>query len=167
MKKLSAIFLLAVVCVTGCIKRENTTTDGGQTSPTGPTTTAPVSFQRVTRGTRSAFAQQTTFVATSDRTFDDLLARTSPDEPIRTPNFTHEMAIGVFLGERLTGGFSFRVTNVTDSDGVLTIEATETIPNLRCAVTQSLTQPFDIIAVPRKGNSVVLSLTREIGPPCF
>ncbi|MBI1874793.1 MAG: protease complex subunit PrcB family protein [Acidobacteria bacterium] len=164
MKRLSLYLLLSAVVAVGCVKRDNTSS--GQT-PTSPSRTTPVTFQRVTRGSRSAVVQQTTLVATNDRTFDDILARVVPDQPILSPNFAHEMAVAVFLGERLTGGFQIRVTNVTDTDGVLTVEALETIPNLRCAVIQSLTQPFEIISVPRRGDSVVLLVAREVGPPCF
>lgn len=164
MKTVAALLLLTIVAATGCIKRDQTGTGG---TPTAPSNTLPVTFKRVTRGTRSAFIQQSAIVATSDRAFADILARITPDELIKAPNFAHEMAVAVFLGERLTGGFQLRVTNVTETDGVLTVEGVETIPNLRCAVTQSLTQPFDIISVPRQGGSVLLVVTREVGPPCF
>lgn len=163
MKRFSICLLLWAVIATGCVKRDNTS--DGQT-PTGPSKTTPVAFQRVTKGSRSAYVQQTTVVATNNRAFDDILARITPDQPIQSPNFTREMAVAVFLGERLTSGFQVRVTNVTDTAGILTIEALETIPNLRCAVTQALTQPFEIISVPRQGDSVVLVMTREVGPPC-
>lgn len=163
MKRLSIYLLLWAVVAAGCVKRDNTS---DSQTPTGPSKTTLVAFQRVTQGSRSAYVQQTTLVATNNRAFDDILARITPDQLIQSPNFTHEMAVAVFLGERLTGGFQIRVTKVTNVDGVLTIEALETIPNLRCAVTQALTQPFEIISVPRQGDSVVLLMTREVGPPC-
>ena len=63
-------------------------------------------------------------------------------------DFNKEYVIGVFAGQKNTGGYAIAVTSVVDTGTTRTVTVTLTSPGTDCFVTQALTSPFQIIAVP-------------------
>jgi hypothetical protein len=63
-------------------------------------------------------------------------------------DFTHELVIAVASGQQRSGGFSIAVERVTQQEGDLTIQVTETSPGPNCVTTSELTQPVDVVTVP-------------------
>lgn len=161
MRTTAAIVLLSSLFVAACADQ-----DDDATTPTSPTSSGAVAFQRVTIGSFSRVSEASTRIALNEADYADLLALVVPAEPIRSPNFNREMAVGVFLGWRPSAGFRFRVTSVTKTGDVLEIQALETTPPSQCVVAQVLTQPFEIVALPRTGSRVRVTVTREVGQIC-
>lgn len=60
----------------------------------------------------------------------------------------NDTVIGVFLGQRPTGGYSVRVTGVSAESGVLTLTVAVTAPGPGTMTTQALTSPWTIVRVP-------------------
>jgi hypothetical protein len=57
--------------------------------------------------------------------------------------------IGVFAGERPTGGYQIAVERVEMREGRLRVSVRDTAPPPGAPVTQSLTYPYHIVAIPR------------------
>ena len=79
-------------------------------------------------------------------------------------DFAHSRVIVVALGTRGTGGYDITINRLATSDGNLYAEVMSTSPGSRCGTTQALTQPFDIVRVPRSSGPVVfveLSATND------
>lgn len=65
-------------------------------------------------------------------------------------DFTRNMVIAVSAGSRPTTGHSVLVNGVRfDEDGTLRIEVLETSPGRNCITGQQMTQPVDVVVVPR------------------
>jgi len=63
-------------------------------------------------------------------------------------DFERDYVIGVFAGEKMSGGYGIKVANVTDNTAVRTVAMTLSKPGTGCVATQALTSPFQIISVP-------------------
>jgi hypothetical protein len=74
-------------------------------------------------------------------------------------DFSKEMVIAVFLGERPTGGFSVRVTEISipESAGGLSVSVEEVKPGKRCIVPMVITYPYQIVRLARNEGPVVFN----------
>lgn len=93
-----------------------------------------------------------------------LSANTRPAPPAPMIDFARYSVILVALGERGTGGYSIEVTRLASTSDYLYAEVTSTSPGSRCGTTQALTQPYDIVRIPRAHPPVVFterSVTNE------
>jgi hypothetical protein len=73
-------------------------------------------------------------------------------------DFSREMLIVAALGERPTGGYGIIIDSACEQEKELEV-VVRSISRLRCGVTQSLTQPLDIVRLPKSELRVVF---REI-----
>jgi hypothetical protein len=64
-------------------------------------------------------------------------------------DFSKDMVIAVAAGQRPSGGHEIAVKQITQTNGELTIEVVETRPGPNCIATTSLTQPVDVVVIPR------------------
>lgn len=80
-------------------------------------------------------------------------------------DFATEYVVGVFAGQRPTGGYSIAVTNVTDLSDTRTISVTLTKPGAGCITNQMVTSPYQIIAVPESSAALAHTDT-ETSTPC-
>ena len=65
-------------------------------------------------------------------------------------DFTRNMVIAVSAGVRPSTGHSVLVDNVRlDDDGTLRVEVLQTSPGRGCVTAQQMTQPVDVVVVPR------------------
>jgi hypothetical protein len=62
-------------------------------------------------------------------------------------DFSRDVVIAVAAGERPSGGHEIAVTKVTQRDGELRAEVTETAPGPNCLSTSALSQPVDVVVV--------------------
>jgi hypothetical protein len=73
-------------------------------------------------------------------------------------DFSREMVVGVFLGQKPTGGYSVRVTRIEQAPDVLKVEFKETRPAPDSIVTQALTQPYHLVVVPKQEGRLDFAL---------
>ena len=78
----------------------------------------------------------------------------SSERPLPAVDFSRETCIAIFAGQRPTGGYAVRVDQVTDSGGSLEVAYRVTAPAPGSIVSQALTSPYQIIAVPSRSGSV-------------
>lgn len=105
-------------------------------------------------GAFSDHASTTTRVVKTQPEWDALWQQ-ARREPPRALNATREMAVAVFLGERRTGGYTVEIVSTAEKGGKFVIEYREFTPPPDMMVTQALTQPWAIAAVPRSDLPVV------------
>jgi protease stability complex PrcB-like protein len=72
-------------------------------------------------------------------------------------DFSREMVVGVFLGERATGGYEIEITKVERADSGLRIHYRSKSPDPAAMVTQALTQPYHVIKLRRDDSPLVFS----------
>jgi protease stability complex PrcB-like protein len=85
-----------------------------------------------------------------------LRTRTAPPPPPAV-DFTTEMVVALFLGERSTGGYEIEVTQVERTDPGLAVRFRVKKPDPGAMPMQVLTQPFHLIKLPRVDESLTFS----------
>jgi hypothetical protein len=118
--------------------------------------TVDVSFQTVVKGSRSGIREPLQIVVRSQTEWDTLWKRhvsteTNPPPPPAI-DFNKQIIIGVFLGEKPTGGYDVEIIRAEQTNGTLVIHYREKNPPPGGIVIQSLTQPFHIIRAARDDN---------------
>jgi hypothetical protein len=118
--------------------------------------TVDVSFQTVVKGSRSGIREPLQIVIRSQTEWDALWKKHVSIEMNPPPppaiDFNKQIVIGVFLGEKPTGGYDVEIIRAEQTDGALVIHYREKNPPPGGIVIQSLTQPFHIIRVARDDN---------------
>lgn len=76
-------------------------------------------------------------------------------------DFNRDMVIATFLGERATGGYSIAIAKVEEQEESLIVSVKATFPSAKCVVTQAMSQPHQIVTVPRSGKIVALTTAVE------
>jgi len=64
-------------------------------------------------------------------------------------DFDKELVVAVASGQQRTGGFIITVDRVTQQQGELAVQVVETSPGPNCMTTSELTQPVEVVAIPR------------------
>jgi PrcB C-terminal len=118
--------------------------------------TVDLSFQTVAKGSRSGVREPLQISIRSQAEWDALWKRhvsieTNPPPP-PVIDFNKQIVIGVFLGEKPTGGYDVEIIRAEQTDGALVIHYREKNPPPGGIVIQALTQPFHIIRVARDNN---------------
>jgi hypothetical protein len=74
-------------------------------------------------------------------------AATLAQRPLPAVDFSREICVAIFAGERPTGGFAVAVEQVLESPSGVEVVYRVTGPPQGAMVSQALTSPFEIIAV--------------------
>lgn len=77
-----------------------------------------------------------------------------PPPPAPSVDFSRSMVIGVALGERRTGGYEVRITEITETDTELLVQVEELSPPPDAITIMMLTQPFHLVQIPRSSLPV-------------
>jgi hypothetical protein len=74
----------------------------------------------------------------------------SPDRPLPAVDFAKETIVAVFLGSKMTAGYTVTILSTTEGGGALVVKYRETRPPATGGVTaQVLTFPYHIVAIPK------------------
>jgi len=71
-------------------------------------------------------------------------------------DFEREMVVGIFLGEKHTGGYEVEIVRAERSDSALYFYYREKSPPPGAIVTQALTQPFHLVKLAKYENLQVI-----------
>lgn len=109
-----------------------------------------VSFSVLVEGQDSQITERKNFAAYSREDFEELWTRAFGENAPALPsvNFDESYVIGVFAGQKPSGGHSIAVTRVVDENTVRTVAITLTRPGTGCLTSQALTSPYQFVVVP-------------------
>lgn len=131
----------------------------GLTVMAGVATASPVAYQSLGAGANSgapmgAPGGAENVVVKDDAGWRALVGRHGAVGQLTKPNFQSEMAIGVFMGPRPTGGYSIAVTSIDQSAGelVVTVQARSPAPGM--IVTQAFTSPWQVVTLAKSSLPV-------------
>jgi hypothetical protein len=79
----------------------------------------------------------------------------SPPSSLPSVNFTTEMVVGLFAGEKTTGGYDVELTRAELKDSTLYVYYVERNPASGGMAIQALTQPFNLAKLARHDGAVV------------
>jgi hypothetical protein len=79
-------------------------------------------------------------------------------------DFTSQMVLAVFLGEKPSSGYAVSVVNATEVDGKLVVDVRVAVPPTGMSELDVLTRPFHMVMVPRtEEGSVDFVVTETAG----
>ncbi len=98
-----------------------------------------------------------------ERLWTMIYGEDAPDMP--DVDFDEEYVIGVFAGEKSTGGHRIAVDAITDENAVRNVAITIETPSRDCLVTETLTSPFQLVTVPFSDRELIRT-DREVEGAC-
>ena len=124
-----------------------------------------MNFTELASGTQSGAAALEVRVAATPATATTLYAQAYARQTgaPAAPDPGTGTLVGVFLGQRSTGGYGVKVTGASASGGTLTLTAQVRAPGAGSITTQALTSPWTIIRVDGKFQTV--NVINEQGQP--
>lgn len=124
-----------------------------------------VPFSTVAEGSFSGIAEPTQVVI---RNPDEWVAlwrrhiRNQVGAPSAPPvDFSRKMVVGIFMGQRGTGGYAIEITKVERDEARLRVFCRSQSPDPGAILTQALTQPFHVIELPRDDGPLIFSSERS------
>lgn len=118
--------------------------------------TKEVSFQEIAHGERSTVVRRTNYIINSTSELTEVWKMIETDGQPPEVDFTRNSVIAVFAGKKPTAGYDIEVAKIEDGI-VRKVFLKLTSPGGSCLLAQSLTQPYQIIEVPKAS----LPLTHE------
>jgi hypothetical protein len=118
----------------------------------------PVKFSEIISGNYSGIQDRTFVTILSEDEFvnlwSEVFSSRSPVPEIPHIDFEQEMVIGLFMGTFSTGGYSVFVEEVTETPEQLNIHYRFKTPGKDDMVTMALSQPFQLLIIPRTTKSI-------------
>ena len=159
---MAAWIVLLGICLVSLSKADETNMDTRwitAAAESNPTATNAVAFQTVAKGFRSGVIEVTQIVVRTQAEWNALWQKHTSMEsnppPAPAIDFNKELIIGIFLGQKPTGGYEVEVTSVERSEGMLTVSFREKSPRPGAILTQAFTQPFHIVRIGINGTESV------------
>lgn len=75
--------------------------------------------------------------------------------PAPSVDFSVEMVVGVFLGQKSTGGYEVEITRAEEAGTQLRLYYRESSPSPDAIVTQALSQPYHLVRIPKSQASPI------------
>jgi len=114
------------------------------------------------RGTQSGVTEAGQRVVRTQAEWEQLWGRMTsnqvPSPPAPRVDWTKEMVVALFMGERPTGGFHTAIKSVTTSAKEVTVTYEESAPAPDAITIQALTQPYAVAVIPRSSLPVRFAL---------
>ena len=114
---------------------------------------------RVGHAYYSGFRQSARVVVDNDSEWRTLwstyTANLGSPPPLPAIDFTSHEVIVAALGERNSGGYDIAISRIAATSDYLYVELTSTRPGSRCGTTAALTQPVDMVRIPREHPPVM------------
>jgi len=121
-------------------------------------TAATMPFATLAKGLASGVGQPTQIVVRSQTDWAALWSRHMRTQiappPPPSVDFSRDMVLALFMGERPTGGYAIEVTRIERTDHGLSVHYLTSRPDPSAMQTQALTQPFHLVTVPRVDDPV-------------
>jgi hypothetical protein len=76
-------------------------------------------------------------------------------------DFLREMVVGVFMGERPTGGFAVEIVGYKDAGNDVTVQYRERAPGRDDIAAQVIVSPYHFVAIPRRTGVVTFEKIKE------
>ncbi|GHF29816.1 hypothetical protein HNQ07_000815 [Deinococcus metalli] len=134
-------------------------------SPVTATTGDRVTYTELSSGTNARVSAPTVQVATTDAEVATLYTQAHGRQTdVPTPaSVGSGTVVGIFLGQRNTGGYGVRVVRASASGGVLTLTVQLRVPGPGSITTQAITSPWTLVRV--EGTYTRVDVVDEFGQP--
>ena len=116
-----------------------------------------VSFTRITEGTQSEVSRRVNYLIMTQAGLQKLWNMVEASSTPPEIDFTKEVVIAVFAGEKPAAGYDIVVSKIEDMHDERVVNITLREPSPGCATAQVVTMPYEILRIP----VTALPLTHE------
>jgi hypothetical protein len=109
---------------------------------------------RVAKGDMSGVQTMRQVIVRTPTEWQKLWKEHSPDEKMPAVDFNAHMVVGIFLGSKPSSGYQVEILNVRPEGNEVVVEYTQKQPGRGMMSAQMLTEPFDLVAVPKHAGPV-------------
>jgi hypothetical protein len=120
--------------------------------PTPPGGASP--FARVAKGDMSGVQIMRQVTVRTAAEWQKLWKEHSPEEKMPAVDFNSHMVVGIFLGSKPSAGYQVEILNVRPEGNELVVEYAQKQPGRGMMTAQILTEPFDLVTVPKHAGPV-------------
>ncbi|MCL4416925.1 MAG: protease complex subunit PrcB family protein [Actinobacteria bacterium] len=123
-----------------------------------------IALDTISKGKYSQQAEKEYFVIKDTESFNQLLAKISNGDSEITNkdvDFSKEMVVGVFLGEKPTGGYTVEISDVLKQDKYIEFLIKINEPNPGEIVTEAITSPYHIIKLKKSDMEIVFNIIEQ------
>ena len=158
-KRRSVAIYCLVVCtfmLVGCEKGEQATDQE---------TERHIEFITVEQGTFSGVTDHRLVAVIDQSAWETLWSKHAskvlPSPEVPKVDFSADMVIAVFDGEKSTGGFSIEIVSIAETSTKRVVRVVSRIPAPDAMVTMALTQPFHIVTVKLTDKRIEFDVSSE------
>ena len=115
-----------------------------------------VNFETINLGYYCSHPERHDYIIQTQQEWDDLWQKTYGSS-LEAPdiNFSSNIVLAVYMGERSTGGYRIEITNIGENEEHRRVYIRETRPSPFGGVTLALTQPYHIVKLNRIPKLIV------------
>lgn len=110
-----------------------------------------------------AFTSPTTFAVRDQSSWEGLWNQVTqamyPAPAIPQIDFTKNIVVFAAAGTKSTSGYSIEITNAAETSAGVSVDVTVTSPGSTCAVSQLVTFPVAIAAIPRRDSAIGFNIS--------
>ena len=114
----------------------------------------PPGLRTIARTQMSRVEEARQMVARTETDWTALWRAHAGDTPAPKVDFGASTVAAVFLGERMSGGFSVEITGTRLQGHALVVEWSETRPGREMVTSQIITSPAHLVAIPRFAGEI-------------
>ena len=117
---------------------------------------AAVLFSTLAKGLQSGVREPIQLVIRTRAEWAAFWARHARGSAAPPPvDFSRDMVVALFMGERGTGGYEIEITRVERVESGLVVQYRRTSPDPGAMLSQALSQPFHLVKLPRNDGPVI------------
>lgn len=105
--------------------------------------------------------QKSDFVIKDQSEWIPILQKISVELPAPI-DFSRDMVIAVFQGEKSTGGYSIEIDRIIEKENSIEVSVLETSPGPGCMVTQAFTSPYHVVKIKKSDKEVKFKIAEAV-----
>jgi PrcB C-terminal len=125
------------------------------TAPVAETEDAPVVFRELAQGDHSSVERRVNYLVYSEAQMEQLWELIGAVDAAPEVDFTAFTVIGIFSGKQPTAGYEIAVDRIVDTEA-RNVTITTSRPGASCFPAKTMTEPYQVIVVPKTSLSYAL-----------
>ena len=126
----------------------------GNPQPPAPAPGGGAALARVAKGDMSGVETMRQVTVRTAAEWQKLWKEHAPDEKLPVVDFNSNMVVGIFLGSKPSAGYQVEIVSVRPEGNDVVVEYAQKQPGRGMMSAQMLTEPYDLVAVPKHAGPV-------------
>ena len=125
-----------------------------------------ICFLRVFKLNNSGHSEAQNYVISTETDWqtlwDKIFSNQSEKPPLPEIDFSRRTIVAVFDGEQPTGGFEISIQEIVETENSFEVAVKAFSPGPRCAVTGTVTRPFDIVEIEKIEKPILFHVRHKV-----